>query len=440
MARIPASARALPLLAALPIAQAAWAAPADAHEAPKAQEQSQEAIGPLVVGSPAPPLSVDAWGQLPEGVDGYNWESLRGRTVVLEFWATWCGPCIAAIPHMNELAEAFEGEVVFISVTDEPEEKTLALREKRPMRSVLGFDPDRSMLKSYQVRGIPATFVVDTGGTIASITHPSRLTKEKLRGYINGERDTPAAETVPIDGANDAAEPASRRVTSVASGVDPLDRPSTVPMGQFILREAAGENMLRTGRGPTNVTSLDSSPLELIAYVFEVQTWQVVTPEGFKDQGHWDLIVRLPEETFGDQRALVRRLVLDGLGLEATVQDRTVSGYELRVADGGLRLQEADPVEPGGFRTSGYTFSSASSDLHSFGHWVQGVLGTPLDTDLDAEARYEIDFSMHAAFDPTDADDLAMLRQKLEEDLGLVLEAKENVVPMVTVRPKLASE
>ncbi|CAK9053784.1 Thiol-disulfide oxidoreductase ResA, partial [Durusdinium trenchii] len=167
---------------------------------------------PIAVGDSAPPIGVEAWSQLPEGIDRYDWESLKGTTVVIEFWATWCGPCIAAIPHMNDLAEKFEGEVVFISVTDEPEEKTLALREKRPMKSVLGFDTDKSMHKAYGVRGIPATFVVDKEGKIASITHPNRLTAEKLRGHVNGKHDEP-------DGPAEAWS-----VGAISSGVDPFDR------------------------------------------------------------------------------------------------------------------------------------------------------------------------------------------------------------------------
>lgn len=392
---------------------------------------------PLAVGDPAPPLSVEAWSQLPGGVDpqgGYDWEALRGTTVVVEFWATWCGPCIAAIPHMNDLAEQFEGEVVFISVTDEPEEKTLALREKRPMRSVLGFDTDKSMHKAYEVRAIPKTIVVDKEGRIASITHPNRLSAETLRGYIGGKHDKPG------QGADGEAEPWS--VGAISSGVDPFDRRHNVPVGQLVFREAVGTGMMRSGKGPTNVTSVDSSPLELITYVFEVQPWQVTMPEAYDDEKaqHYDLIVRLPEATFGDQRKVVQSVVLSGMGMEATVKDVPVRGFKLRAADGGIKMEPADPVEPGGYSTSGFTFTSMAADMHAFGWWLQGVLAAPLDTDLDLKARYEVDFGVHAAFDAADADDLALMQQKLRDELGLVLEPKENTAPMVTVSRKRPAE
>jgi thiol-disulfide isomerase/thioredoxin len=48
-----------------------------------------------------------------------SFKALTGKPIILEMWATWCGSCIAAIPHLNELAKKFHDSVVFISVTDE---------------------------------------------------------------------------------------------------------------------------------------------------------------------------------------------------------------------------------------------------------------------------------------------------------------------------------
>src|ERR1700744_6269930 len=59
------------------------------------------------IGDAPPLLGATDLLQAPPGAT-FDATSLRGTVVVLEFWATWCGPCVAAIPHLNELADQFK--------------------------------------------------------------------------------------------------------------------------------------------------------------------------------------------------------------------------------------------------------------------------------------------------------------------------------------------
>src|SRR3954469_18979568 len=92
----------------------------------------------LRIGDPAPKIEVAKVLQSPS-VDAINLDKLKGKVVVLEFWATWCASCIPALKHMNELADEFKDKPIqFISITDENESKISQFLKKTPIHGWVG--------------------------------------------------------------------------------------------------------------------------------------------------------------------------------------------------------------------------------------------------------------------------------------------------------------
>ena len=157
------------------------------------------AATPLEVGGPAPPLQIERLLQAPEGTQ-VTWESLRGKAVVLEFGSTWCAPCVAAIPHLNELARQLTGEPIrFITITDDDEKVMAGFSTSHPMGGWIGIDQDRSVFAAYQVDSLPFTVLVDRAGVIQAITEPRSLTENALRDLIAGRRPEVPPRRVPKD-------------------------------------------------------------------------------------------------------------------------------------------------------------------------------------------------------------------------------------------------
>jgi uncharacterized protein (TIGR03435 family) len=151
-------------------------------------------------GDDAPALNLNKILQ-PNANSAVSSNDLKGNVVVLEFWATWCGPCIPALNHFNELSEKFKGRPVrFIAITDEDESKIAQFVKTQPIRTWIGFDQTRAAFDAYQVIGLPHTVVVDTNGRIAAITKPENVTETVLNDLLAGKSvSLPLKESIADD-------------------------------------------------------------------------------------------------------------------------------------------------------------------------------------------------------------------------------------------------
>ncbi|HEV2664661.1 MAG TPA: redoxin family protein [Blastocatellia bacterium] len=119
-----------------------------------------------------------------------DWKSLKGTIVVLEFWATWCSPCMPAITHLNELADKFKDQPIqFIAITDEDDGAMLTqFLKQKPIHGWVGIDPGAVVFKAYGVGGRPHTVLVDQNGKVAAITEARNITAATLNDLLAGKQ------------------------------------------------------------------------------------------------------------------------------------------------------------------------------------------------------------------------------------------------------------
>lgn len=117
-----------------------------------------------------------------------TWQTLEGQVVVMDFWATWCAPCIDSIPHLNELHKKFEKEKVrFFSVTYEPARYVREFLKEHPMEAEVAIDDSLDTFKTFRAWGIPVIFIFDSKGKLVATVHPNNLTPEVLNAALRGE-------------------------------------------------------------------------------------------------------------------------------------------------------------------------------------------------------------------------------------------------------------
>ncbi len=170
----------------------------------------------LELGDPAPDLQVS----VVKG-DPVQLARDRGKVYIVEFWATWCGPCKYSIPHLTKLQEKYRDKglvVVGISAETPPVVKPFVEKQGKGMNYTVAVDESRKTSRAYMepfgVTGIPWAFVVDRDGLLVWTGHPMDPFMEELVGALleenssdsPAEKDTPAV-LAPGKSAGDAKAP-----------------------------------------------------------------------------------------------------------------------------------------------------------------------------------------------------------------------------------------
>lgn len=367
------------------------------------------------LGKPAPPLGVEKLVQPTEGATA-TWKALRGKVVVLEFWATWCGPCVSAIAHLNQLADAFKDRPVqFIAITDEKEDLVRRFLGRKAMRAWVALDTDRSMFRDYGVVGIPRTILVDARGVVVGDTHPTMLSAAVLESVLAG-RPTGLPERP-----NDL-----ETVSAPESG----DQENAAPLAEISVRrrdDSEGSMWSTDSRG----WEFSGCALQtIIEAAYDARPYQVLLPDDLSDARFY-----VKAKVAGGReaaRSLLQATLTSALGLTLRREPRELEAYRLLVPPDGTHKLTPTVMEPhagahGGSGTDAagmmnYTLSNQT--VAALCETLGSLLGCPV---LD-ETRLEGRFDVLLVWKYGEREEL---RKAVREQLGLELQPTKHTVEML---------
>lgn len=314
-------------------------------------------------------------------VSEISWDKLKGKVVVLEFWATWCGPCVKAIPHLNHLTEQFKSKpIVFISVSDENEDVVRRFLKKHPMKAWVALDDYDVLNKAFHVAAIPHAVIVDTTGHIAAITDPDAIKPENLEEVLAGEKCS-------------LPPPTFYTISSFSHAAVPNQAP---PLFDISIRE---RKMPQRFEGPicmwsriTNGCGFEgkiATVKSALEFVFHKSSVRILAkcklPDGFYDfelrapKGH---TTELKDQFIGALRAT--------FALKLRQATNMMDVYVMtQISTNAPGLRKAD--QPGGSGQLLGGFRSNGSDMKAVAGCFENALGKPVIDETGVKGLFDVD-------------------------------------------------
>lgn len=163
--------------------------------------------GPAEIGKPAPDLKVATL----NGQGSISLESLSGKIAVVDFWATWCGPCKQSFPKLEELAKQNAGTVQVVGISvDDKADGVADFAKANGATFPVGWDEGHAIASRWNVDKMPTTYILDGTGTVRFIH----------AGYKDGEADEMAKELATL---------VSESGGKPAVAVEKVDKPAETP-------------------------------------------------------------------------------------------------------------------------------------------------------------------------------------------------------------------
>ena len=394
--------------------------------------QSLAAESAVSPGSKAPPIDVETLLQAPEGA-GLGWEQLHGKVVVLEFWATWCGPCVAAIPQINELADQFKGEPVqFVALTQEREKTVAAFLAKNPIHAWVAL-ARRSTFEGYHVKGIPMTVLVRADGVIDAVTHPTLLRAEHLKNLLAGKPS--GVPGLPGQAGGQAGQPAQQGMSRF--GELPEGGEHSAALFQIIIRPTtggpAGVGGGSAGSGPLGrmigKSFVNYSVKEMLPFVYETSEDRLIVTGELPD-GNYDLAAKVPqsdEKHFGQR---VQMALESTFALKSRREAREVDVYVATVARGDAKgLTPTQTPNYGSLSSNDRagTLTGTNAKVPMILQRLGRGLARPVVDETKLSGGYDVDLT----WDPAAGPDGEI--RAVKEQLGLVLTPAKRPIEMVVI-------
>lgn len=261
-------------------------------------------------------------------------KNLENKFIVLEFWATWCAPCLGAVPHLNELKNKYKerDDLLFISLTYEKPEKVKKTLEKIKFNTIVVSDQTKKTELNYNVGAIPHTVLINNKGIVKWIGKPNSLNDTLIDILLNGEEIVTEIKSLHSTKNNDGLnmkKPEKKRDIALENFNDDKNLYFFCLSNAEIDEKKFSIQNLRKGKYIEYNMTFES----IISKINKKSPRQIIVPDTLKNKKFNILYKNLNKLELEDLNNDLKSNVLSALNLTENLETKTVEVYLLRILD-----------------------------------------------------------------------------------------------------------
>lgn len=320
----------------------------------------------LVVGKMAPNINItDYIFNTPSD------KNFKNKFILLEFWATWCGPCLEEVPSLNKLQEKFKSkkDFVFISITNEKPDKVLRTLKRIPFNSIVVSDQTGKTFKNFiedkdGSYSIPKTILIDNKGIVKWIGSPYDLNDLILDKFINMKGLSVLDNSInnrPPDPI--FIKPSEEKITDIAYKM--IYNEATLYSFTLLNGNKNEFNMnFNNLRAEGLYFDLNKNLISIISNLSNVLESQIILPENFKEQNYSLFFKNKNFITENESKLDIKINLLKSLHLTENVIHKNTDVYVLKVKNKNKLEEIINETEvKNGYNGTHFLFSNVDIDV-----------------------------------------------------------------------------
>lgn len=292
-------------------------------------------------------------------------KNIEGKFIVLEFWATWCAPCLSAVPHLNELHDNFKNrkDLLFLSMTYEKPEKTKRTLEKIPFKTVVVSDQTKLNEANFNVDEIPHTVLIDNKGVIRWIGIPTELNSSIIENFLNGTN-------ISKGNLNLATEKKQEKVTEEQEPANSIDitlellKDNKAYYVFSVINAAENDDVMAfEALWKGKYIDLNNNLKSMISKIIKKPEYQIIIPNELVENKYNIFYKNSNKIEINEHIKLLKNNLLTSLNLTEKVEIKKVEVYNLKVENAeklNFSPNEEEKQRHNGSNTTHFIFSNSN--------------------------------------------------------------------------------